>query len=127
MFLLTENEVELKFRKYLSENGYALEERNSIFGVDITAKKNDRIHYFEVEGNRKPNGAPLTSSQKYTHLLRGFGQICLRMSDNPNGKFALVLPEDEYYTKKLSQLSFAIKKLDIDIWILKHDDRVSKI
>jgi hypothetical protein len=106
-----ESEVEEILRKHLKEHGYTVKERTSEHGVDVTAFKNNKAFYVEVEGNTKPDGKPLTTSQKYTHLLRAVGQICLRMNDDPNGVYEVVLPDDPYYRKKIGKLQIALNKL----------------
>lgn len=108
-----ESEVERTLRTHLTKHGYTVKERTSKHGVDITAFKDGKAYYVEVEGNTKPNGEPLTTSQKYTHLLRAVGQICLRMNDDPNGIYEIVLAEDAYCRKKIDELQIALKKLDV--------------
>lgn len=81
-----------------------MKERTRKQGVDVTAFKDGKNYYVEVEGNTKPDGKPLTTSQKYTHLLRAIGQVCLRMNDDANGVFELVLAEDRYYREKVGKL-----------------------
>jgi hypothetical protein len=39
---------------------------------------------------------------------RAVGQICLRMNDDPNGVFELVLAEDPNYRKKIDELQIAL-------------------
>jgi Holliday junction resolvase len=99
-----EFEVEERVRKHLKEQGFTVIERTKKQGVDIQAIKDGKNYYIEVEGNTKPAGKPLASSQKYTHLLRAIGQICLRMNTDPEGVFHLALPEDEYYKEKVDKL-----------------------
>ena len=100
-----ESEVEEKMREHLRDLDFEVKERTATHGVDIAASINGRDHYIEVEGNTKPDGKPLTTSQKYTHLLRAVGQICLRMNDDPNGVYEIVLAEDHYYREKVKKSS----------------------
>lgn len=114
-----ESEVEEKVRKHLKKQGFTVITRTKIHGVDIQATKEGKSYYFEVEGDTKPNGEPLTSSQKYTHLLRSVGQICLRMNADPEGVFCLAFPEDEYYEKKIEKLKLPLKKLSVHVYSVK--------
>jgi len=122
--LPTEAKVEEILRKHLKEHGFTVKERTSRHGVDVTALKDGKTYYVEVEGNTKPDGQPLTASQKYTHLLRAVGQICLRMNDDPDGVFELVLAEDEYYREKISKLQTSLKKLNVKAYFIMSNGRV---
>jgi len=124
--LLREFEVEERARRHLKEKGFRVGERFRKQGVDIQARKNSKNYYVEVEGNAKPDGKPLTTSQKYTHLLRAVGQICLRMNDDPNGVFELVLAEDPYYREKIDKLQIALEKLRVAIYFVDLNGKVSK-
>ena len=93
-------------------------ERTSPRGVDVTASKNGKKYYVEVEGNTKPDGNPLTSSQKYTHILRAVGQICLRMNDDPHGIYEIVLAEDPYYRKEIDKLKVGLAKLGVSTYFV---------
>lgn len=119
-----EAEVEERVRKHLKEQGFTVLERTKKQGVDIQAIKGGRNYYVEVEGNTKPDGTPLTASQKYTHLLRAIGQICLRMNDDPEGVFYLALPEDKYYKEKLDKLQLPLRKLGVLIYSVELNGRV---
>jgi len=123
--LLREEEVEKAIREYLKRNAFDVKERTAMQGVDIFASKNGKSYYVEVEGNRKPNGAPLTTAQKYTHLLRAVGQICLRMNEDPDGEFILGLPEDDYYRNKVEKLATALKKLNVKVFFVKGTEPVA--
>lgn len=118
---LREKEVEAALRRYLKRKGYHVMKRKGPQGVDIKARdKSGRDLYVEVEGNKKPDGRPLTTSQKYTHLLRAVGQISLRMSGSrKNSTYALGLPLDPYYYKMISMgLSTALGRLRVVIlWV----------
>ena len=121
-----ESEVEESIRRYLRDLDFEVKERAAAHGVDITASKDGRDHYIEVEGNTKPDGSPLTSSQKYTHLLRAVGQISLRLHDNPKAVLGLALPEDEYYRKKVGELQTALKKSDVTVYFVDSEGRVEE-
>ena len=121
-----ECEVEDWIRSYLKNIGFEVKERAGAHGVDITASKDGRDYYIEVEGNSKPDGRPLTSSQKYTHLLRAVGQLCLRLHDNPEAVLGLALPEDDYYRKKVDELQTALKRLGVTVYIIDSDGRVEE-
>jgi hypothetical protein len=95
-FLLSEKDTEILIRKYLKLKNFNVKDRKTAHGVDIEAIDEFGISYFiEVEGNKKPDGRPLTSSQKYTHFMRAIGQICMRM--DKDGVYALGLPFDTLY------------------------------
>jgi len=119
-----ESEIEERVRKHLKEQGFTVLERIKKQGVDIQAVKDGRNYYVEVEGNTKPDGKPLTASQKYTHLLRAIGQICLRMNADPEGVFYLALPEDKYYKEKLDKLQLPLRKLGVLIYSVELNGRV---
>jgi hypothetical protein len=119
-----ESEVEEILTRHLKEHGFTLRERTGKQGVDVTTFKDGKTYYAEVEGNTKPDGKPLTTSQKYTHLLRAVGQICLRMNDDPNGVFGLVLAEDEYYREKVNKLQVSLKKLSVKAYFVTSNGRV---
>jgi hypothetical protein len=121
-----ESEVEEMLRRHLKEHGFTLGERTRRQGVDVTAFKGGKTYYVEVEGNIKPDGKPLTSSQKYTHLLRAVGQICLRMNDDRNGVFQLVLAEDHYYREKVGKLQTALKKLGVETYFVDSNGKVTE-
>ena len=121
-----ESEVEEKMREHLRDLDFEVKERTATHGVDIAASINGRDHYIEVEGNTKPDGGPLTSSQKYTHLLRAVGQLCLRLHDNPDAALGLALPEDEYYRNKVDKLQTALKRLNVTVYFVDSDGRVEK-
>jgi hypothetical protein len=124
--MLTESEVEGILKKHLKDHGFAVKERTSKHGVDIAAFKDGKDYYVEIEGNAKPDGKPLTTSQKYTHLLRAVGQICLRMNDDPNGVYEIVLAEDEYYRKKIDELQIALKKLCVTTYFVDSTGRITR-
>jgi nitroreductase len=99
-------------------------DRKSPNGVDIQGKDNSRRNYFiEVEGNKKPNGNPLSSSQKYTHFLRAIGQIWMRMKDD-SAVYALGLPSDEYYLKKVQNMAMALRRLNLAVYWVDMDKKV---
>lgn len=122
--LFSELDVEKAIRRYLANNGFDVEERARSHGVDILAHKKGKTYYIEVEGNKKPNGHSFTPSQKYTHLLRVVGQICLRMEDNPKGMFLIGLPEDEYYTSGVKKLKTAMKRLGVTVLFVNNASQV---
>jgi hypothetical protein len=120
-----EADVEKTLRKHLKEHGYVVKDREGMHGVDIVATKDNKNYYVEAEGNIKRDGNPMTSSQKYTHLLRAVGQICLRMNDDPHGIYELVLAEDEYYRRKITRLQAALKKLNVATYFLDSNGNVT--
>lgn len=119
-----EAEVEETIRKYLREHGFTIKEGTKKQGVDVQAIKNNKNYYVEVEGNTKPNGNPLTASQKYTHLLRAIGEICLRMNDDPEGLFYIALPEDRYYEEKINNLQVSLQKLGVRTYFIGSNGKV---
>lgn len=86
MVLLREIEVECIVRDILKKEGFSVVPRVREQRVDITARKDDIQYYIEVEGNKKPNERPLTTSQKYTHYFRAIGQLAFRISEFIDGK-----------------------------------------
>jgi hypothetical protein len=120
-----ESQVEEILRKHLKDHGYAVKERTSKHGVDVVVFKDGKNYYVEIEGNTKPDGEPLTASQKYTHLLRAVGQICFRMNDDPNGVYEIVLAEDEYYRKKIEALHITLKKLGVTTYFVDSKGKVA--
>jgi len=122
-----ESEVEGLLRKHLKDHGYKVEERTSKHGVDITAFKDAKKYYVEIEGDTKPDGEPFTTSQKYTHLLRAVGQICLRMNNDPNGVYEIVLAEDPYYREKIDELQIALKRLGVATYFVNEEDKISRV
>jgi len=122
-----ESDVEEVLRKHLKEHGFAVKERTRKHGVDVAAFKDGKNYYVEIEGNAKPDGEPLATSQKYTHLLRAVGQICLRMNDDPIGVYELVLSEDPYYRKKIDELHTALKRLCVTTYFVNEEDKISKV
>lgn len=121
-----EEDVEGMLRKHLKEHGYAVKERTGEHGVDVTACKDGKIYYVEVEGNINDDGKPFTTSQKYAHLLKAVGQICLRMNEDPNGVYEIVLAEDGYYREKIDELQVALKKLCVTTYFLDAKGRVTR-
>jgi len=116
-FLLSEKDTEILIRRYLVSNNFVVKERKTQHGVDIEALDESGSPYFiEVEGNKKPDGRPLTSSQKYTHFLRAFGQICMRMEKD--GVHALGLPLDALYSKYLRKTLNAKKLLGLKVFVV---------
>lgn len=116
--LLAENEVTAKIEKELTKRGFKIVKVSygRKKGVDIQCVKDGVTYYFENEGNKKPNGNPLNHRQKYTHLLRCIGQICLRMQNE--GRYFIGLPVDEDYKKYTEQLHKALEKLNVKIvWV----------
>jgi hypothetical protein len=122
-----EKDVEGILRRHLKEHGYDVKERTSKHGVDVIAFKNGKNYYVEVEGNIKRNGKPMETSQKYTHLLRAIGQICLRMNDDPNGDYEIVLAEDGYYREKIAMLKTALKKLGVTTYFINEEGKISRV
>ena len=115
--LLSEKETEILIRRYLSSNKFKVRERKTQHGVDIEATDESGTPYFiEVEGNKKPDGTPLTSTQKYTHFLRAFGQICMRM--DKEGVYALGLPFDKLYSKYLRKTLKAKHLLGLKVYVV---------
>lgn len=121
-----ESEVEERLREHLAGLGFEVKTRTTKHGVDVTACKEGRDHYIEVEGSTKPDGSPLASNQKYTHLLRAVGQLCLRLHDNPEAVLGLALPEDNYYRKKVDELQTALKRLGVTVYFVDSDGRVEE-
>lgn len=119
MTLLREIEVENLVRKYLIEHKFTVVPKQGIHGVNITADKNNVSHYIEVIGNKPPReNRPVIESNKYTHYFRTVGQLLLRISEHPDGKFILALPEDVYYRKKVNETMFAFRKLGVVIYFV---------
>lgn len=121
-----EVDVEKTLREHLKAHGYAVKEREGIHEVDIVATKGKKNYYVEVEGNTKRDGNPMTSPQKYNHLLRAVGQICLRMNDDPDGIYELVLAEDEYYRKRIAQLQTSLTKLRVETYFLDSNGNITR-
>jgi len=121
-----ESEVERTMRRHLKAQGFTVEERTGVHGVDISASKDGRTHFIEVQGNTKPDGRPFTSSQKYTHLLRAIGQVCLRLNDDPEAVLGLALPEDAHYRKKVDELRTALKKLCVIVYFVDSEGIVEE-
>ena len=119
-----EAEVENAMRRYLSNHGFTVKERPTAHGVDIEASRGEKVHFIEVEGNSKRNGSPLDPSQKYTHLLRAVGQLCLRLNDAPDAILWLVLPEDEYYMRKVAELRNGFQRLGVTVYFVRTDGKV---
>ena len=120
-FLLSEDETEILIRRYLKSKNYLVKERKTRHGVDIKATDETGTPYFiEVEGNKKPDGRPLTSSQKYTHFLRAVGQICMRMEQD--GVYALGLPFDTLYSEYLQRTLNASKLLGLKVFVVYPDE-----
>jgi hypothetical protein len=124
--MLRESEVEEILRKHLEAHGFVVKGRIGVHGVDVAAFKDGKAFYVEVEGNAKPDGKSLTTSQKYTHLLRAVGQICLRMKDDPNGVFELVLAEDRYYREKIDELQIALRKLGVETFFIDSKGKINE-
>jgi hypothetical protein len=120
-----EKEVQKLLRKHLEKHGYTVKERPSEHGVDVTAFKDDKTYYVEVQGNTRRDGTPFSASQKYTHLLRAVGQVCLRMNKDPSGIYEIVLAEDRYYRGMISELQTALKKLDVTTYFVDSDGKVT--
>lgn len=123
---LSEDDVTKAIERYLQENEFKLEvvTLGRKPGVDIKARKAGKIYYFENEGNQKPSKAPLKTNQKYTHLLRCVGQICLRMKDE--GEYYIGLAEDEYYRHYINEeLTNALQKLKVKIAWVQDDSTVN--
>jgi len=95
-------------------------------GVDIKAiTTRGELHFIEAEGNAKPSGERLTSTQMYTHYYRAIGQICMRMTENEGrGDYALALPDDLYYKKKVKETIFGLKKLGIGIYWVTENGKI---
>lgn len=127
--LLTEAEVEKILRSYLKKKGFAVTQRTGAQGVDIFARsKSSKEWYVEVEGNKRPNGGPLTTSQKYTHLLRAVGQISTRMTLGSKGFYALGLPADSYYQWMIQkQLSEGVRRLGLTVFWVRTKGKVSLV
>ncbi len=119
-----EYEVEAIIRDYLKSQGIGLVDRKSPHGVDIQGEDNTGRHYFvEVEGNQKPEGKPLTTSQKYTHFYRAIGQICLRMTDG-SAIYAIGLPFDDYYVKAVKAIKVARGRLKLHVYFVDGEKKV---
>jgi len=119
----SEDDVTETIVRYLQGEGFEVKKalgRNR--GVDIVARKNGKVYYFENEGNERPNKQPLKTSQKYTHLLRCVGQICARMKDE--GEYYIGLPEDKYYRQYIEEeLRNALRKLKVRIaWVQENGE-----
>jgi hypothetical protein len=113
-----EDEITEIIVTHLQEKGFEIEKKTlgRKRGVDIKASKNGKSCFFENEGNKRPNQQPLRTHQKYTHLLRCVGQICLRMQDD--GEYYIGLPEDKYYREHIQKLRKALTKLTVKIvWV----------
>jgi hypothetical protein len=125
--LFREYEVETIIRDYLQSQGISLVERKSAKGVDIQGEDKIGRHYFvEVEGNQKPDGKPLTASQKYTHFYRAIGQICLRMADD-SAIYAVGLPFDDYYMKAVDTIKAARGKLKLHVYFIDGEKKVHEV
>jgi len=72
------------------------------------------------------DGTPFSVSQKYTHLLRAVGQVCLRMNNDTNGIYEIVLAEDRYYRDLITQLQTGLRKLDVATYFVDSDGKVTK-
>jgi|GEM_PF-5484576 len=83
-----EGKVENIIRLHLKRKGWRVQRRSGPQGVDIMGRNvRGRSWYIEVQGNKKPNGARLATTQLYTHLYRAVGQICKRMGEGTYNAF----------------------------------------
>ncbi len=93
--------------------------------MDIKGKyPNGKLLLVEVQGNKKPNGNPLTSSQRYTHYYRCIGTLCKRINEfGEDNEFAIGLPEDHKYRLYVSRTSKALKRLKFKIfWVYENEE-----
>lgn len=122
-----EYEVEAIIRDYLQSQGINLVDRKSPKGVDIQGHDKTGRHYFvEVEGNQKPDGKLLTTSQKYTHFYRAIGQICRRMRDD-SAIYAIGLPLDDWYEKAVNDIKVARRKLRLHVYFVDRKKKVHDV
>jgi hypothetical protein len=117
--LTKEINLERRLRRHLRAGGYAVQKRIKAHGPDIVATKDSQTLYVETIGNQKPSGDPLTSSQKYTHFLRMLGQIVLRLNqpEYRGGNFAIGIPQDSYYCRKLELILPTFRKLRVKVYV----------
>jgi hypothetical protein len=131
LLLLREIRVEKILREWLVEEEHWTKiEPKRYHGVDIHGWDGEgRERYIEVEGNMKPKaGQPLTASQKYTHLNRMIGQICMRMGEGGQAaKYAICVPVDDYYVKKLDALGVGISRLSLGVFLVEGPGRVCRV
>ena len=121
--ILSESEVENIIRKFLKKLGFIVKKRVKKQGIDIEAlSKSGEEFYFEVEGSKKPNGKPLTTSQLYTHFHRCIGQICRRA--NKTSRCFVVLPKHNTYLKYSREMGEARKRLRIPFIFIENKDKL---
>jgi hypothetical protein len=120
--LTKEIDLERRLRR-LQDRGYVVQKRVKVHGPDIVARKYNRILYVECIGNQKPNGDPLTTSQRYTHFLRMLGQIILRLNqpEYRGGDFAIGIPQDSYHCRKLQPILPTLRKLRVKTYVCTRD------
>lgn len=101
---LTENQVVENLMQYLQNTGWKIDTHCLGFkhGIDIIAIKKDTKLIVEAKGARANEGAHnavrkyFDSGQLKTHLGKAIVKILEEMSKDPEAKFAIAHPDDEY-------------------------------
>jgi hypothetical protein len=122
MIKMTEDEVVLRLKSFLEEQGWSVDSRYCLgftHGIDIEAHKGNQILMVEAKGARANDSAAsrrrehFDSGQIKTHFGKAIVKILEDKFRNPNASFAIAHPDDTSIKKAIGHLIPFLKPLGI--------------
>ncbi len=132
--MLNENDVIASVILHLQDNGWHIENVSSTDqqGFDILARKGQSSIAIEAKGETsskhgtKRYGKPFSSSQRLSHVSRALYKAACVVS-NESHRAGIALPCTAGHKKLIKDIAPALKKLNIVVFLVRHDRTVQEI
>lgn len=132
--MLDENDVIDSVVSYLKDDGWHIENVSSTDqrGFDILARKDHSSIAIEAKGETSSKrgtnryGKPFSGSQRLSHVSRALYKAACVVSSESH-RAGIALPCTEGHMKLIENIVPALKKLDIVVFLVRHDRTVQEI
>lgn len=130
--MITENEVIESVAKHLIEDGWTIIQKltTSQKGVDLIASKENKTLYIEAKGGTSSlasssrYGKAFNGNQAKSHIGSALWKIGQMMTEEPNGEFALALPNEKTHRLLINDIKAMLLKLNLKIFWVELNDRI---
>ena len=122
---ITERNLVFFIEDKLINDGFNINKIKKDKHTDIEAFKDGKYYIIELKGSEKPSGDFFKPEQENTHFAKCLFQLCCKFPIyGQDAVYIMVIPEFGKTLKFVKQLSEAIKKLGIEVWIVDKNRQI---